>query len=140
DALYVSMQQDLARLFHVLGSVERREVNCLSLIWNGDSTKLFSKGGIPESTLEKIVDDSIKIMRNLPWQRFASTIKRKAKTRENKMPMIDHTGIHGNIDISLSRIGFDEFDLKALRKELQTYGLDIVEVKCLRDVLVIREF
>ena len=78
-------------------------------------------------------------MRNLPWHRFASTIKRKAKTRENSMPFIDNTGIHVNIDISLSRLAFDEFNLNALRKELQNYGLEIVEVNCLRDVLVIRD-
>lgn len=132
------IKTDLTHWLRVLGisiRKEKRMINCLSLVRiNKDDKLLKSKGGEYEyglnetGGLKKLINAGFS---NLVWHLNQET---------PGIPWVfDETGISRDfkVDIILKISSFK--DIPALRKQLQHYGLDLVEVKREMEMYIIKE-
>lgn len=142
DQIYPLMKADLDRFFRCESSIEKREVSCYVLIKTGDIDAIKTKGGTSHDNFryrsKRAVDgDPVRRYYNLPFTGFSL---RLGNILENllKLPYADSVNYPGNIDIEMSGDTLDQPTLQGLRGELQKYGLDLVERKCVVGALVIR--
>lgn len=130
------MQQELKTMFGFTASLEEMEMPILKLTATATAQKqLRTKGGTPYSS--KSDNGTIYTgftLRNYPFQRFIKMIEQYLKFYQP--PIIDETGIEGNIDITVDAI---MSDLEQVRRELHKNGLDLVKSKKIKQVLVIRD-
>jgi hypothetical protein len=117
DSLYFMMLRDLNRYSGFNGSIVKKKQKCLALIRLSKSDNLKTKGGQPVNSL---FYKSPAVFRNLPLKFFVNRLNGEAKI---PLPVIDETNYEGNVDITLRGLS----SLVQLRKELHTYGLDLVE-------------
>lgn len=126
--LYTLMQGDLRKAFGYDARVEDRKVKCLVLQSVPNNQSIITKGGTPL----KSKSGGKLVIRNLPISKsLYSSIK--YANEGNPLPIIDETG-SDNIDLEIrSKLN----DLWSLRKELQKYGLSLVEQERVIPMLVI---
>lgn len=129
DALFRFMLDDLNKYSGYHAALEPREQECLLLVRKGRHDKLKTKGGKPENSL---FNKEAPSLRNMPLTALVGRLN------SSSLPhlVVDQTGYTGNVDISLDPAAND---LASLRRELQKYGLDLVQKKYKADVLVLRE-
>lgn len=140
DKLYYKMQQDLNRYFEIHGSIERRKVKCLILIKSSKMKyELESNGGKPATNFWIMTNDSMRFMKNKPFNNFVNVLSVAAKAKGIPTPFINETNYIGNIDIKISTSAIDDFEIDKLKKELNNYGLDLIEENRLINVLVLKE-
>lgn len=120
DSLYTYMLQDLNRYLDLNLRVERREVECMTLVRTSNIDKIKTKGGKPNEVLSESEHDYS--MSNIPFGNLLTIIN---ETLPTILPIIDDTGYHKNVDIKL----FGLNDLAQLRNSLKQYDLDLVESK-----------
>lgn len=139
DQLFYQMRQHLMRYFKIDARMEKRKVKCLVLRQVGKEQKFRTKGGEPASNFWVLTTDSVKYLKNLPFEQFVTKVSNISKGQALPTPFINAVTYEGNIDIALPAEALDSLDLPVLRKALQQYGLDLVEQDWLTDVLVIRD-
>lgn len=140
---YRYMQEDLQRFFGLKAVVEKRMVRALVLRRTSNQDNLRSRGGSPVDSLVQSsnrlpVNDSIRVFRNKPFNVFVNRLTSWINYH-CKLQFVNETGYEGNIDIRLREISIDPLNLAELRKDLQTYGLELVEGETCADVLVLTE-
>jgi thiol-disulfide isomerase/thioredoxin len=140
---YKLMQQDLQRFFGLTAGIEKRKIKVIALIRTTTANKLKTKGGLPKdelqlSSLRRPLQDSLREFINKPFGIFKEKISGWIRFHR-QLPFFDRTGYAGSIDIIIREESMDPFNEKELRKDLQQYGLDLIEAEELLDVLVIKE-
>jgi thiol-disulfide isomerase/thioredoxin len=135
--LYKIMQKDLLRYFDVDARVEKRKIKCLLFVSRGDLKRLRTKGGKSETNFFSMNEDSIKYIRNKPFETISGWITKI----QVGMPVINLVKFTGNVDFEIKStiLRADPFNLPGLRAVLQNYGLDLIEQFYLTDVLVISD-
>jgi thiol-disulfide isomerase/thioredoxin len=132
------IKTDLAHWLRVLGiSVrkEKRMIKCLSLVRiNKDDGLLKSKGGEYEYGLNET--GSLKKLNNAGFANFVWQLNQET----HDIPWVfDETGIPGDFKVDMT-LRINSFkDIPALRKQLQRYGLDLLEVKREMEMYIIKE-
>lgn len=117
---------------HITGKIEKRKVKCLALVRTSDRDMLKTR--YPDQNDITFDSDGIPIMRNVPFERLASTVAYVLNGLPT--PVIDQTGYEGNIDYDLN---LERGNVKKARRELQRYGLDLREGVHEINMLVISE-
>jgi hypothetical protein len=133
------MQHYLVTFFNLDVRVEKKRLPCLVLVRTGKGNKLASKGGPPSANIAMTTTEPVRYIHNHPFEVLVANIRNRCVYHNYPKPFVDGTGYKGNIDIQVNREAFDTLQLPALREELRSYGLDLVEKDWLVDVLVIRE-
>jgi thiol-disulfide isomerase/thioredoxin len=130
--------KDIAHWLNVLQidvNIEKRTVHCLKLInLQKDIALLQSKGGQSENSFDE--DGAIKKLKNGSF----SSLTEYFNYNVQGIPwVLDETNIpkSSKIDLELHLRSFQ--DIPALRKELQRYGLDLIEAQAEMDVCIISE-
>jgi thiol-disulfide isomerase/thioredoxin len=128
------MQEDLKRYLGVKVTSELRKMNCLVLYKRDSINEIATKGGeanmdINESSIRKFISNEpvstlIDLLNHLPV----------SKT----LPVIDETGISGNIDLELPTDLFD-LSLDSLKSFLKRKGLELLEKEREIKVAVIKD-
>lgn len=128
------MQSDLYNYFGYAVTIEKRKVPYLRLITKGDSKKNLT----PDTSKGISTGDIITggAFNNISVQTLIRIIDYTCQLSIKDLPILDETGITGNIDITLNAV---MSDLEDIRKALQQNGLDIVQGEKEMQVLVIRE-
>jgi len=139
---YKIMQADLNRYFGLSASIETRRMPTLVLVRTSNANKLLTKGNKSNqnfywTTEQSIKFDSIRYFNNQPYTIFSKRFGYYLESKFN-LPFIDATGITQAIDIKFSGISIDSANLQVLRKELNKYDLDILEIEYPLEVLVIK--
>tara|TARA_R110002051_G_scaffold294983_1_gene360686 strand:+ start:4611 stop:5912 length:1302 start_codon:yes stop_codon:yes gene_type:complete len=127
------MQRDLKNFFNFDITVEERMMPYLKLTVSDKAIKkLKTKGGEKEWSGKF---DGI-LLNNQPVLALIQVIDSYNSLGYKNLPVIDETGIQGNIDIKLNGILTDLDDTK---RTLKINGLELVEGKKLMKVIVVRD-
>lgn len=130
------MQQDLARTFNFLASVEIREMPVWKLVAKpGTAEKIKTKGGITYNSASEASIAAGFEVRNFPINDFKMLLCFYLNETE-RHPFIDGTGIKDNIDI---KIDADLTNLQDVKIELQKKGMDLIKAYKRMKVLVVRD-
>lgn len=129
DSLYQYIIDDLNRYTNYYGSIEKRSLTCLQLVRISAEDKIKTRGNKSENKLY-LLEKSF--LRNASVSLLVSKLNNVPSIR---LIVVDHTNYSGKIDIMLN--GFNSLD--AIRKDLQSYGLDLQETKLDFDVFVLKE-
>lgn len=135
--LYPIMQAELQRLFPLRASIERRTVDCLTVVPNGDSSLLASKGGKPSTLIRKKPADSLWIFKNIPFKLAFSRLRNAF--RYAGLELLDGTSYSLNVDLSFNADAIQPVDIIQLNEQLKKYGLAIVSKPSVVDILVIKD-
>lgn len=135
--LFQHMQKDLQRLFNVKVTVENRMVKSIALVITSDQDKLRTKGGEPKNSFISRDLDTIRYLQNKDFGFLTQRLRWIIEGGEKPIPFVDETNYKGLIDIKLTTFALYEGDLLRLRKELNSYNLDLIGKEILRPVLVI---
>ncbi|MFT3678651.1 MAG: TlpA disulfide reductase family protein [Ferruginibacter sp.] len=131
DDLYKIMQSDLKRYFGYDAVIEKKRVNCLTLIRTSEVDKIKSK-----KSVRKIVrTDSSFVIENETISKGLLERLRIANASLST-PIIDETGYPGKIDLILN---CSLSDIASLKQELQKYDLNLVLEEKDVDMLVITD-
>ncbi|SEW43085.1 thioredoxin-like domain-containing protein [Chitinophaga arvensicola] len=121
------MQHDLNNYFGYHAAIEERKMPCWKLIASAEARKhLKTKGG--HKLYEGRIDTGF-VAKNCPVKEIIS------KLVYVDAPVIDHTGIDGNIDITLRHV---LTNIEEIQKGLKENGLSLVKSQTKMKVLVIR--
>jgi thiol-disulfide isomerase/thioredoxin len=127
------MQKDLESYFGFKGIVERRIVPVYKLVASNEGReKLITKGG--SEILEFPNGGKSLTARNASVDYLLGLIIGSIGYPYEEMPIVNETGITGNIDIKIDAVYFDDW-----LKELRKLGLDLIPGKKEMNVLVIRD-
>jgi len=125
------MLEDLNRFFgvhsHIKGRIEKLSTPCWVLKADSGAGKLMS----PDRNFVEGKD--LKVYNNYPFRTFFRNVI-AYRLRNESLPIIDETGIDGNISIAFPKT---ENDLGRLRAYLRNYGLSIEKETREIDMLVI---
>jgi thiol-disulfide isomerase/thioredoxin len=130
------MLDDLNRFFgsryQLRAAVEKRTVQCWVLKHKGNPERLLSKSAKPE-----IINDEPNrlVYRRQPFENFYRAVTGLYK--DNPYPVIDRTGLTGEIDISFPT---DVKDIRLFSAAVKPYGLYLEQERCEIDLLVIQQF
>lgn len=128
--LYRVMLEDLNRYSGHTAALEMQETECLLLVRKGRKDRLQSKGGEPLNSLFSPVAPRL---RNMPLK---ALVARLNGNKALQLLVVDRTGYTAPVDLEV-RSGFS--DLPALRRELQAYGLDLVQKRIKTPIPVLRK-
>jgi len=132
-----TMQSDLRRYFGYDAGWEMRKMPYWRVVATDEGrTKLKTKGGTPYAPTFKHGEyrDSFTI-RNEP---IAKMIESCRMYLDSRWPILDETGIQGNIDMTITGIGVMD-DISTVRDAFRKYGLDLVQGEKEMKVFVIRK-
>ncbi|MCY1529156.1 hypothetical protein D9M68_642880 [compost metagenome] len=130
---YQHMQQDLATyLPYYKASVERRRLKCLALT-RTDSTKTLITQHRQSPAKRKIDFNGFEGV-NISLNRFIQPLS-SYYLQKYPLPVVDDSGYREPVDLSFRA---DMTNVRAINKELQFYGLQLVEREVEVTVLVIR--
>lgn len=136
---YRIMQQDLERYFGLEARVEQRPVRCLALVRTGRRDKLSSRGGARPERHRGIPLEELNYFHGAEFSEVAANLAAIFTLHGYPLPLVDRTGYRGRVDIGISQDALVPFNPEAIKRELQLYGLDLVEQECVLDVLVLKE-
>ena len=130
------IKADLDRYFGIpLGidaGIEKRQVKqCLVLENSGSTALLKTKGGRTEESFDRYSY----ALSNGDFSRFFNRLS-GYYFQLSDMPVIDQSGIKGNVDLQLK---CNIADLKEVNGELEKYGLRLTVKPALADVLVFKD-
>ncbi len=138
DSVLTMMQQDLNRFLPYTATMKEIKTKCLVLRRINKTEKLETAGG--ERKFE--VTPNYIIAANAPfsylfWELQQRFLTMKYPTfKEAQYPLVDETGIQGNIDMEIHTTIMDPV---SLGKELRRYGLDLIEEERTVKMLVITD-
>lgn len=127
------MLEDLNRFFgdhnHIKGRIEKVPTQC----WVLKADKSANKAMSPEKTFAE--DKDLKVYNNYPFRTFFRNVI-AYRLRNEAVPIIDETGMDGNISIAFPKT---ENELGRLRGHLRNYGLYMEKEMRDIDMLVIKD-
>jgi hypothetical protein len=132
DELFDFMQQDLQRFFKLKAKIEKKEIRCLALVRISSGEKFKSSLSQPISVYD---EEGTLQLENSTMDDLVAALS--FALRDLPAPVIDETGYLKPIDISLVT---KPANLKLVRKQLNTFGLDLIEKMSSTDVLVIHDW
>lgn len=143
DELFERVKADYERYFPIRSTVEQRELDCWMLVRVDEQDFLKTKGGEATNTfLKQDIRlprlDSVRQFINLPFSSFLA-IFRSYVENISGIPFIDQTGYEGNVDIVFTGESLDSPTIESFRRELNNYGLDLVNGTIKQPVLVLKE-
>ncbi|HEX9826075.1 MAG TPA: redoxin domain-containing protein [Flavobacteriaceae bacterium] len=127
------MQEDLKRVFKYDATIETRELPVYEFVFTGKNRNKFKTKGGDRFFTEGSTAIGFE-WANCPSKYLSGSLYYLID--DNETPIIDKTGISGNIDF---KIKADMTNLESIRKALQKQGLDIVKGTKEMKVLVIRD-
>ena len=132
DLMLEDLNRFFGALYQVRAAVEKRTVDCWVLRKKpGAEKKLASRSRETENTLD---DSGIRTCRK---QAFAGFVKSVSYLYHRlPCPIVDQTGITGDIDISYPAT---EKDIRLFAAYLERYGLYLQQKPCAIDMLVIKQ-
>lgn len=130
DSLYPYMLNELNRVSGFKGIVCPQTMHCLVLKKIKDTPLLHSVSDKLQAHL--IFDDNETYLKG---GKLSMLVGRMNELPGVNLPVVDGTGFTGKVDISLSGSN----DLSVIRKDLQKYGLDLVEEEREIYALIIRK-
>lgn len=131
--IMATMQRDLKFCFGHEGKIESRMMPYWKLVATPEAReKLKTKGAKPDTYGRR---DTGYTWINQPAKYLALMISGFGFDN-SKVPVIDETGITGNIDITMSGL---QIDFETIRRALRANGLDLIEGRKEMRVLVIRD-
>lgn len=139
DNIYSVMKEDLHRFFKVDAQIETRDTDCIIITRSGDISGLLTKGGASKITMPKDGKDGMYRVQNFPFQSLIGRFQVFARSGKCFLPVIDETGIRGNVDFEFPLTLMDEFDLVTFQSALQRFGLSFKTRKGPRPFLVLKE-
>ncbi len=147
DALAV-MRKDLERYFGMRGSMENRKMKCWILKRITTEDKIKTKDKTAKEISDVIFEDNgekrlvIKNSQGGVTGRILGEIKyyyfKDSLWGASACTFIDETNYKGSVDIDLP-LGMGNCSVPLLRKELQKYGLDLVQEYRVRKLFVLRD-
>jgi thiol-disulfide isomerase/thioredoxin len=132
DEIFDFMQQDVQRFFKLRAAVEKREIKCLALVRISSDEKFKSSLSQPISVYD---EEGTLQLKNSTMGDLAAALS--FALRDLPAPVIDETGYLKPIDISLVT---KPANLELVRKQLNAFGLDLIEKTSSTDVLVIHDW
>ncbi len=128
DLLYPLMLKNLSEYADYKATIEKRRVRCIVLKRTSSIDKLTTKGGSTRFSFSMtgttLKNASIyKLVNNL--NAIPTVI----------LPIVDDTGITGNVDLTMGAIS----DVPSIRRALSKYDLDLQEEEREIDMLIIRD-
>ncbi|HEU4609440.1 MAG TPA: TlpA disulfide reductase family protein [Chitinophagaceae bacterium] len=143
DSCYAIMQEDLQRYFSLKAKLVTKEAESYVLVRVPAKQALRTKGEAPLDNFRfrgkmRMADDTLKQLRNMPFTNLVSGLRNWIGYYLN-MAVYDFTGYEGHIDIAIPSMYVEPLDICGLREVLQGYGLDLVERKVPRKVLILEE-
>jgi len=129
DIMLEELNRYFGKLYNIEGVMEDRNVNYLALVRNSNSKELASSGG------EKFIkSDKFSLrMQNLT---LASLISELTLPLQLYPRVFDETGYNGKVDLELN---CQLSNLKDLNKQLEKYGLQLIEKQKVMKTAIIRE-
>jgi len=124
-----ALRDDLKKCFGLVARVEMRHMPCYVLVNKGDPNRFATKGSPPDIGDYHMGNLQL---RNVPMHYM---VKRLWARFPDLDPIIDETGITGNLDIDLNSLRFDP--LPETIKALQAIQLDLVKTTRSMKVIVI---
>ncbi len=126
--LYQYMLQDLNRYSGYYGRIEKRKTKCWALIATGEipPTKM-------EKSANKLYDSTNRRLSNMPITALVNFLN---DAKSILLPLIDQSKFLGQLDIQLPG---DLSNIAEIRKALQLYNLDLVEMEISLDMFVLGE-
>ncbi|WP_276964378.1 TlpA disulfide reductase family protein [Chryseobacterium sp.] len=128
DSLYPLMLKNISEYGDYKATIEKRTVRCLVLKRTSSINKLKTTGGLTrfsfsmtETTLKNA--SLYKLINNL---NAIPTVS---------LPIVDDTGITGNVDLTMGAIS----DVSSIRRALSQYDLDLQEEEREIDMLIIKD-
>lgn len=139
EDVFPIMQKDLDRFFGIKSGIEKRKVSCFALKRISSVNKIKT---VHKDSLYDIIengDSSELVLHNQPFDDLYEAIYSEyfSPTRSS-IPFLNETYYKGNIDIELDW-GKENYPIQTLRKQLQRYGLDIVEEYKSMNALVLKQ-
>lgn len=128
--LQTYMVQDLNRFLGTNGRIEKRLIKCYLLKKGTTGTGLSSTGGTPE--IKTSHDGTLLFLRNTTL----TALIYKLNEMYGLPPIIDHTGITANIDLTLN---MPYADISTLKKALRQYGLELEESEQELEMFILTE-
>ncbi|MBU8883848.1 TlpA family protein disulfide reductase [Kaistella sp. DKR-2] len=128
DSLYQFMLKDLNRYTAFSAKIEKIKTDCYILKRTVSENRIQTKGGDLISTFPQ----KPSILRNAPLKHMVNMINGQTPIR---LPLINETGIMGNVDLRVSEITTAE----KLSKELAKYGLTVTREQRELEMLVIKD-
>lgn len=139
--LYKTMQRDLEFTFGVSGVFKKMNVPCLVLRTNGNTDHILSRSTEKRSQSSSLYYLSLQ---NQPvsnliniFYKYNIGIDTKLNG-QRKLPIIDETGIKGNITFNLSNINNIQ-ELNTLNQALKKVGLELIHCERELELLVISD-
>jgi thiol-disulfide isomerase/thioredoxin len=131
------MLADWDRLFAVKGRMEKRMMSCWSLVRLPVADSLLKTKGAKPSIEWYSTVSPFTVLTNHPLSKLIDMFNRQTIAAFPFRPVvIDETGYTKPVDIKLN-VSLDDFNV--LKKELNKYGLDLIQVKRILDVFVLTE-
>jgi thiol-disulfide isomerase/thioredoxin len=117
--------------FGVYGRIEEREMECYALVRTAAVDLLMSKGGTPGSSRNAFKYS----IRNEKLTRFVEMLQ-ALYLQTSPYPVIDETGIWGNIDMELT---CNLSDIASINSALEKYGLKFEKKEAKISIIVIHD-
>ena len=142
--LYRYMQQDLCRYFKLRATVEKRKIACWVLVRTSNRLKLKKNEDSCKVSNIRTANGIVQSWENLPFSRFVWQFVSEFSDSNIPEPLIDGTGLDGNLKISFSGAGlYNEqtggIDINQFRKILKSFDLDLKKKSLRTTVLLLRE-
>lgn len=128
DSLYPLMLKNLSQFTDYSADIEKRKVKCLVLKRTSTVDKLKTKSTATRFSFSVSKTD----LQNTSVYALVNNLNALPFI---PYPIVDQTGYKTNIDLRMGKIE----DLKALRKELLLYDVDLVEEEQELDMLIIKD-
>lgn len=120
--------------FGVEGFMEKRQFNAWILVKTKDGLLPVTKSGEQKYRSK----DDLFIMVNYPFSELVNAVTWRFEDMDAGRPFIDETNVDPKLKVDMQLTG-DLKDIENVRKQLNQYGLDIIEGKRELEVLVIRD-
>ncbi|QES88521.1 TlpA family protein disulfide reductase [Rhizosphaericola mali] len=129
DSFFIKALDEIGKNTDIDVQIEQRLMNCIALVRTTNNNKIVTKGGRPLIDLWSKKKGNF---RNQPIKYFVNELDGGNIT---PLPIIDATGIRGNIDITL----YPPYTLENIRCQIKSYGLNLVPVKKTLNVIIVHD-
>jgi len=129
ELMLAELNNYFGTLYNIVGSLERRKVNCLALT-------IINKNKLTNSAASKnqyAIDEYHLQLKNAPVSELLGLLSINLDTMP---PLIDETGYTAKLDIDLN---CNMSDVQSINHALDAYGLQLVEKMAERDMIVIKD-
>lgn len=141
--LFHWVKTDFERYFDLKASVESHVLDCWAIVRMDSIDRLKTQGGkklyaFYAENIKRPALPPVRTMQNYPFASFSLNMISTIEELTGQ-PCFDETGYKGNVDITFRGETLDHPTVEGIRRELRTYGLDLVPSKKKLEILVLKE-